>query len=281
MLCAEVAHVSLHAYPASRPLDRPSTPSPSAPIRRDPAVAAQAGPRTALPLRALALACAALIAVLSLGTAGAQEAVQEQVRVSGSGVVYGEPDQAVLELGVEATDPDARTVIDATSEAMTALQAALQAMGVDERDIRTVVFDLYREEPYGDDGEPQPVRYRLIHLVEVTVRDVDAVGDLLAAAVEAGADRVGGVRFGLSDASELEAQARRVAVENARAKAEDLAEAAGRSVGRALSIDEGGMLPPPQPTESRMMSLDAGGAAPVSAGQLAVRVDVYVVYALE
>lgn len=243
----------------------------------------------ALPLVPFAAAVTALVMLLSLGAARAQdlgparayEAPGDRVVVSGQGVVYGEPDQAVLELGVEATDADARAVIEATSEAMRELQEALVAQGVREDDIRTTIFDLYREEPLDGGGEPLPERYRLIHMVEVTVREVSAVGDILAEAVDAGADRIGGVRFGLSDPGALQEQARRAAVQDARSKAETLSEAAGRTLGEALRIEETDGAEPPRPFESRTMSLAAADAAPVAPGRLAVRVNVTVAYALE
>lgn len=232
-------------------------------------------------LRALAAFAAVLLALLSLGTAAAQEVQRDQVTVPGSGAAYGEPDQAVLELGVEAADRDARSVIDATSEGMRRLLQALESQGIPDRDVRTVRFDLHREEPYDDRGEEAtPVRYRLVHLVEVTVRDVNAVGDVLVAAVDAGADRIGSVRFGLAEPAALEERARRAAMDDARAKARQLADAAGRSLGAALRIDEAGDVQPPRPESARMMSL-GGDAAPVTTGRLAVRVSVRVVYELE
>ena len=235
----------------------------------------------AAPLRPVLAFALILLLAAGLGAAPAQEApLPDQVTVRGEGTVHGTPDEAVLELGVEAVDADARTVIDRTSAAMTSLQEALSLHGVDERDVRTTVFDLYREEPRDEEGAPLPARYRLVHLVQVTLRDIDAVGDVLASAVEAGADRVGGIRFRIADVSELEDQARRAAVADARETAETLAEAAGRSLGPALRIGE--IDEPPRPTggfESRAMALDS--AAPVATGQLAVTVTVSMVYALE
>lgn len=221
-----------------------------------------------------------LLALSCLAVVAAQEAPREGITVRGHGTVYGEPDEAVLQVGVEFTDPEARTLIESTSEAMRGVQEALRDAGVEERDIRTVTFDLYQEEPQDREGTSLPARYRLVHLVEVTVREVDDVGEILSVAVEAGADRIGGVRFGLSDASALEAQARRGAVEEARDKAAQLAQAAGRTLGEVLRIDELGDAPASRAGfESRALTMES--SAPVASGSLAVRVDVSVVYALE
>lgn len=221
-----------------------------------------------------------LAALLLAGAAAAQEAVAEPgVVVRGSGIAYGEPDRAVLELGVQTRDPDVRRALAEADDTMRRVRRALRAAGVAEEDFRTTTFQLWREEEFDRDGAPRGAAYRVTHLVEATVREVEGVGEVIAGAVEAGANQIGGVRFALAHPAELERRARTQAMEDARAKAEQLAEAAGARLGDALTIQEtGGGGDPPMPLA--MMEARAAGPSPVSAGQLAVRVEVTVRYAL-
>lgn len=221
-----------------------------------------------------------LVAVLAVLTLGAAALAQEGVTVQGAGVVHGEPDRAVLELGVQTRDPDVRAALAEADELMRAVRRALLRAGVAEEDLRTTTFQLWREENYDREGVLRGSIFRVTHLVEATVREVDAVGEVIAGAVEAGANQIGGVRFAIADPAELERRAREAAVEDARAKAEQLARAAGARLGPVeMIVESGGGGAPPVPVA--MMEARVGGGSPVSTGQLAVRVEVMVRYGLE
>lgn len=221
-----------------------------------------------------------LAALLLAGAAAAQEVVAEPgVTVRASGIAYGEPDRAVLELGVQTRDPDVRRALADADATMRRVRQALLAAGVAEEDLRTTTFQLWREEEVDRDGVPRGAAYRVTHLVEATVRGVEGVGQVIVGAVEAGANQIGGVRFALADPAALERRARALAMEDARAKAEQLAAAAGARLGDPLTIQEtGGGGDPPMPLA--MMEARGAGPSPVSAGQLAVRVEVTVRYAM-
>lgn len=226
-----------------------------------------------------------LLILLSLlvlsGTALAQQnGVDEHgIYVVGSGTVYGEPDIAVLDLGVNIVNENLSVALDEANSKLAAVMAALLAAGVEERDIRTVNFNIYRDERYNDDGEITSVRYQVNNVVQVTVRDIDAAGALLGAAVEAGANVVNDIRFTIEDTSELERQAREMAMENARNTAEQLASLAGIDLGAVKRISENSGYNPPTPMfEARAMAMDAASSVPISGGQLAVTVTLNVVF---
>lgn len=224
--------------------------------------------RSALP----AILLAALFA-----TAFAQET---GVRAFGHATVYGTPDIAFVTVGVDVGDADARSAIAGASEAMNGLRAAVSALGIADEDVRTVVFSVFRDERYGPDGQPIGGGYRVIHQVQVVVRDLDQLGDLLADAVEAGANSVGGIEFGIADAGALEAQARQEAVADAFAKAEALAAAAGVTLGAPIGISDAGGFGGGPIAEAAAMR-DAAFSVPVASGQLAVTVHVSVLFAID
>lgn len=253
----------------------------------DPASSKPRRPRAAQPRRFRAsppsrlLATLLLLASLALPGAAAAQEDRDGITVAGTGVVYGEPDQAVVELGVDVVDQDVRAALAAANQQMTGVLGALRAAGVDERDIRTTAFDLWREErfPNPADQSRRETIFRARNLVSVTVRDTTVLGDLLVDAVEAGANVIGGIRFRMDDPAALEEEARRLAVQDARARAEQLAAAAGAELGGVVMITEmkGGNGGPIIPFREAAFAMDS---APVETGQLAVRVDVTVRFEL-
>ncbi len=120
--------------------------------------------------------------------------------------------------------------------------------------------------------------YTATNNVEVTIRNLDTAGRVLSAATNAGANQIYGIRFEIEDPSALLAEARKRAVEDARARAERLAQLAGVKLGPAISIsesDSGGGGPVPMFAMAKMES-----AAPVERGELTVSTTVQIVYAL-
>jgi uncharacterized protein YggE len=120
--------------------------------------------------------------------------------------------------------------------------------------------------------------YTATNNVEVTIRNLDTAGKVLSAATGAGANQIYGIRFEIEDPAPLQAEARKKAVEDARLRAERLAQLAGVKLGPAVSIvemDGGGSGPVPMMAMQRM---DA--AAPVERGELTISTTVQIVYAL-
>ncbi|MCO5180394.1 MAG: SIMPL domain-containing protein, partial [Candidatus Promineofilum sp.] len=120
------------------------------------------------------------------------------VTVVGQGTAYGQPDQATVIVGVDTFAP---TVEEATTQNQSTLDnvmAALEAAGIATEDIQTTNYSLYAEQIYGDNGPEGIAGYRVTNQVNVTVRNIDKVGDVIAAATEAGANNVGGVYFSVA-----------------------------------------------------------------------------------
>ena len=193
--------------------------------------------------------------------------------------VYAEPDLATFDVGVSAIQEDVVQASEEVSERVAQLIATLEALGVAERDIRTVEVSIFPEQDYNRDDEPTTTRFRVINRLNVTVRDTAQLGTLLGRSVQAGANEVSSVQYTFADPVALEAQARIEAMSAARDKAEQLATLAGVQLGAVEQIVEGGGGGAPF-VETRMMMDAAPSAAamPVSAGQLSVSVSLAVNY---
>ncbi len=229
----------------------------------------------------------AAAAVTWTGAPAAQAAPPRQdnpemrtVTVTGFGAAYGAPDLVMVGLGAESSNSDIKTAMDDTTARMNQIMATLVDNGVAREDIRTEHFSIYQD--YGGpmmDDMQTPRNYRVSTSVVITVREVERVGDLLAAAVDAGANIVNYIQFDIEDRAALQDEARVEAVENARTRAENLAGLLGLSVGEPLNVVENSDYYMP------MMGGGGGGfgygeAAAISEGQLSVSMSVTITFAL-
>ena len=218
--------------------------------------------------------------LLALTAAAVAQASPSGLRVQGSGTVYGEPDVALLTLGVDITAPKVKTALADADQAMRAVRQVFVQGGVEPKDVRTVTFNVWREDIRNQSGTVTGQRYHVVHSYQVTLRDTSRLGELLGAAVDAGANNVQGIRFTLSDPSALQAEARAAAMRDARSRAQQLARLAGVTLGKPISIEEStSSLASPAPTMAAARV--GGGGAPVESGQLAVHAQVTVVYAIQ
>lgn len=199
------------------------------------------------------------------------------ITVTGTGVAYGEPDQAVLTLGVSVADEAVRPALTNADARMAAVKQALVTRGVSADDVRTLSFNVWRQDVFDDAGTVVGERYHVEHQYEVVVRDVDTVSELLAAAVDAGANSVGGVSFTISNPDELRAAAREAAVRDAVARAEHLARLTGVRLLTPNRVTEGPVTTGGARYDVRYAAEGLGGG--VSAGQLSVQVDVTITFA--
>ncbi|MBN7784559.1 SIMPL domain-containing protein [Ponticoccus gilvus] len=220
----------------------------------------------------------ALASPLALPTnALAQEA--QTLTVNGEGSIAAVPDQAVLRVGVEARNESAARAMNEASDHMDALLAVLAERGIEPRDMQTAALSLNQMNG-NDSGSLRggDRDYVARNTLSVTLRDVDAAGEVLQALLEAGANDFSGLSFGLQDPRPVEDEARRAAVADARAKAELYAEAAGVELGPIRSITEGGMSGP-MPMSAPMM-FEARGKMPVAAGETMVQSNVQVIWSI-
>ena len=221
--------------------------------------------------------CAALVLCLAPAAASAQQPQSGAVIViSGEGVVQAAPDRAWMMLTAESRAGSPREAQQRNGQAMRPVQDTLRAAGVPAEAIRTVAYDLQQEWDFVNNRRVSR-GFVARNTIEIRVDSLDRLGELLELAVESGATAVGGIRFDLKDRARLEREALRLAVADARAKAEVAAAAAGRAVERVVRIEEHGVVSrPPMPVLAVREALQASDAPPIAAGQLELRAQVTV-----
>lgn len=268
-----------------------------------------------------ALACAATLIPLTAACGshahphGAHSAADATgLSVAGHGEAKAAPDMARATVGIELRAANAEEATTQANQRMAAVLAALKSAGVAESDLRTNNFSISFERDYTPEPPrpvepaqpkpnrsasdatrsatatsqpaptaPEPVRgtYRASNTVEVVVRDLSRLGDVLGAASQAGANNVWGIQYELSNDAPLRAQARARAVERAQESAEQLAQLAGVKLGRIRAIEDmaGGGGPMMRMGALRAEAADAA-TVPVEQGELTITHEVRLNYAL-
>ncbi len=209
------------------------------------------------------------------------------IQVTGQGEVKVKPDVALINLGVEA---QAKTAAEARSQAAQAMSQVLEALrssGVAEKDIRTYQFTIQPVREYDREAKREILLgFRVTNLVTAKVREMDEVGGILDAVVEAGGDfiRVQGISFQVENPKPFYAQARKEAMAEAMAKAQELAQLAGVKLGKPTYISESTGYYYPRP----ITYFEAGGApvpaptpTPISPGEQTISLTVQVTFAIE
>jgi uncharacterized protein YggE len=213
-------------------------------------------------------------------------ALPRTITVVGEGTVKIKPDIAQANIGVEVVEPTVKEASKGARDTMEAVLKALTEQGVDEKDIQTSGFSVWTERPYGPEGPSgDELLYHVSNQVAVTIRDLNTVETVLGAAIEAGANNIYGVTFSLADPSQVESRARKEAVANAQAKAQELATLNDVEVGDVVSVSEviggrGGYYTSVV-REAAVAAGMGGGGGPIAPGELEVTLQLEIVYTVQ
>lgn len=226
---------------------------------------------------------AAIAAAMSLsGVAQAQSAAPTILTVNAEGRVARAPDIAEVSGGVVTSAATAAAAMRENAERMTAVVAAVRKAGIADRDIQTSGLSLQPQYRYQNNEPPMLTGYQATNNVSLRIRKIAETGKLLDALVGVGANQISGPNFRVEAADAALDDARVEAVATARARAELYAKATGKQVRRIVSIAEsGGLEPGPRPMLAKAMAMDAGPAPPVAPGEVALAVNVTMVFELE
>lgn len=193
---------------------------------------------------------------------------------TGDGIVQAAPDRAWITVTAESRAGSPREAQRRNAEAMQPVHDKLRAAGVAADAIRTVAYDLQQEWDFVNNRRVSR-GYVARNTIEIRVDAIQRAGELLEIAVESGATSVGGLRFDVKDRGKLEREALRLAVVDARGKADAAAAAAGGAVARVVRIEEHGVVSrPPVPMMAVREALQASDAPPIAAGQMEFRAQV-------
>ena len=219
--------------------------------------------------------------VASVPFALAQEA-EQGIIVTGQGVVSLPPDMATVGLGVRQTAETAAEAVNAVNAAVAQILERLDGLGIAPADRQTAGFWLRpvtTEERGAADGGPlRIVGYEAGNSVRLRLRDLAGLGGVMDGVLETGANSFDGLSFGLQDPAAPLAEARALAVADAMRRAEQLAAAAGLTLGGVLRITENSYQGPVVMMEAAQSR--AGMGAAVAEGEVDVRAEVVMVFAI-
>jgi len=211
------------------------------------------------------------------------------ISVSGDARVFIAPDIGELSLGIQTgRQATASAAMQKLKTGMDKVIAAVKEQGIEEKDIRSESFYLNPVYDWSN-GLQVPRGFEATQSLRIKVRDLDKVSEVLGVATAAGANQAGSVNFTVDDPDAKRAEARQEAINEAKAKAEELADQLGVSLGEIVSFNEGYGGSPMPPMYYSRDAYGVGGAANVAeqsavqmpVGEQEINVSVTITYELE
>ncbi len=254
----------------------------------------------------LTVATLGLLVAIAFGAMAAiglnqQNDYNKTITVSGTGEAFAVPDVATFSFTARSEADEVSVVQEAVSEQVAGILSDLEDLGIDEKDLRTTSYNSYPRYEWIEksvicsefacppsQGERTLVGYEQTQSIQVKVRDLDQVGDVLEVLGGANVDSLYGPSFEVDDTDLVMTEARTDAIENARTKAEELAASLGVRLGKVVSFSDnsGGGFPTPYAVRSDMMAFDGAvmmeSASPeLPAGESQVSASVSITYKIK
>jgi uncharacterized protein YggE len=204
-----------------------------------------------------------------------------QINVNGEGKVKVAPDQVCISATVETKGNNAKDVKKQNDEKMDAVLKFIKKMNVPTADYKTKQVSLNPQYDY----EKKKTSYNATQTVEIVLKDLSKYDELMEGLVQQGINRLDKVSFESSKLVQLESEARKLAMKDAKSKAEDYVSVLGQKVGKAFVISDNSQVYHPQPMYASMRmkeSADAGASNETLAiGEIEVTANVSVSFILD
>ncbi|MGV3587175.1 MAG: SIMPL domain-containing protein [Adhaeribacter sp.] len=209
------------------------------------------------------------------------------VNVSGVGEVKVEPNEVLLNVGIDVRNKSLEAARQDSDTKVRELLNYLKKAGIDAKDIQVTNLSVYPQY-VGEYGQTTPELYMTQRSVSVLIRKVSRFDEILTGIYKTGANRVEGIEYRTSDLQKHREQARKLAIQSAKEKATAMTKELGAKPGRVYSITESSSEYTPRPyarlqmANKMMESADAGASGPTLAvGQILVRASVEVSFVIE
>lgn len=227
---------------------------------------------------------ALVVLTLFVTMSHAQEQKQiPQVSVSGEGKIKVKPDQVVINFGVENVGKDAQEVKKLNDENVDKVVKFIKKFGISSSDFQTTNVSLNRNYDY----DKKKYNFQASQSITITLKDISKYDDLMMGLVDNGINNISNVEFKSTEIEKYKSEGRKLAIKDAKKKAEDFVSVLGQKVGKALLItDNSANYYPPQPMFKGAMLEMAGdmGGAPrqtLAVGEIEVITNVSVSFVLE
>ena len=222
-----------------------------------------------------------------------QNKIQETentITVSDTGEVYAKPDLALTTFSVITEEKQVAEALSKNTEKMNAVIDSVKNQGVEEKDLKTVSFNIYPRYEYQrvepeiypyPPGKRVLVGYEVTQSLEVKIRDMAKIGDIIQGATDAGANQVGDLQLTIDKQDELKKQAREQAIEKAKTKAKELASQLGVNLVRISNFSESSIVPRYYGLE-KVAAMGTGEEAPqIETGENKIEVTVIITYEIK
>lgn len=223
-----------------------------------------------------------ILAMLCITVSNAQELKQvPQISVTGEGEIKVVPDQAVITATVETKGNVAKEVKKQNDQQIELVLKLIKKMNLAPTDYKTQRVSLNPQYDY----EKKKTTYNATQTIEILVRDLSKYDPLMEGLVDQGVNRIDNVVFQSSNLSKYQSEARKMAMKDAKSKAEDYVGVLGQKVGKAMVISDNSQSYNPQPVYARLMKTEMSDMVSpretLAAGEIKITANVSVSFLLE
>lgn len=210
------------------------------------------------------------------------------ITVSGTGEVFTKPDLALITFSVKNEAKSVSEAMTENTKNMNNVIGFLKEKGIEEKDLKTVTFNVYpryewhqitKNYSYRPEGERVLVGYEVIQSLEVKIRDMEKIGEIIEGVTKKGANLAGNLQFTVDNQDEFKKQARKEAIRKAKAKAEELTSQLGVKLGNVSSFHENVVFPRYFETQKAIPVESGGDSTPqIETGENEISVTVTITY---
>lgn len=204
-----------------------------------------------------------------------------QINVSGEGKIKVVPDQVTILATVEIKGTNAKDVKKQNDQQMEAVLKLVKSMDLAPADYKTKRVSLNPQYDY----EKKKHTYNATQTIEILLRDLSKYDELMENLVDKGINRIDNVTFQSSKLTQQQSDARKLAMKEAKIKAEEYVSVLGQKVGAAITITDNSQTYYPQPVFAmKSMNIEADSASPrqtLATGEIEIIANVNVSFKLE
>jgi len=217
---------------------------------------------------------------------GQEVQTKNTITVSDTGEIYTKPDLGITVFSVKTEKKTVAQAMTENTEKMNEIIGAMKDLGVEEKDLKTTAFNIYPRYDYIENisfvqGTRVLVGYEITQSLQVKIRDLEKIGEVVQDATDAGANQVGNLSFTVDKKDEFKEQAREEAINKAKAKAKELASQLGVDLVRIIGFNEPGQASMYYDTyaSKEVMGIGGGGEVPqIETGENKISVSVSITY---
>ena len=219
---------------------------------------------------------------------GKEIETKNTISVSGTGEVYAKPDLALIDFSVVTEKKTVGEAMAENTKKMNSVIETIKNQGVEEKDLKTTNFSIYPRYEWHEKSEIYPsgkrvlVGYEVNQTLQIKIRDLTKIGNIIQEATNAGANQVGDLQFTIDKRDELKSQARKEAIEKAKVMAKEIAGQLGVKLVKIVSFSENAVAPIPSPYfMERAAEGGKVGTPQIQTGENKIEVTATITYEIE